>query len=409
MWLSPLSPDDDNNNGTLMYCTCTSTPTYTTYLPCPNNPTSQLHDNISSASFQDLSYYFAMAPAMINVLLTSFPGLNLPATLALPVPSTTSVAELRDRLAERIPALNDRLILTTTSNKQLAIHSCERISDLITTSEDEFLSLRLSARMCGGKGGFGSQLRAAGGRMSSKRKRNQGENNGSSRNLDGRRLRTVTEAKALAEYLAIKPDMEKKDKDQRRKRWEQVVELAERREEEIKSGSKGKIDGKWVEDKEEAGERTREAVLTAMGSGNYRDNMWSRSTSSASNASSSTSRNKGDSVTDTGSNDKTPPSDWDLHKPVPKTFFGFDEDDEFMSDEEDEEEQEDEEGDNEDEEGDNEDEELTKHNVVRTSEAPPSSQKQSKVDGKGKGKAKANQETTVKATTTTRSQRKAKA
>jgi len=48
--------------------------------------------------------------------------------------------------------------------------------------------------------------------MSSKRKRNQGEDNGSSRNLDGRRLRTVNEAKALAEYLAIKPDMAKREK-----------------------------------------------------------------------------------------------------------------------------------------------------------------------------------------------------
>ena len=103
--------------------------------------------------------------------------------------------------------------------------------------------------------------------MSSKRKRNQGEDNGSSRNLDGRRLRTVNEAKALAEYLAIKPDMAKREKEERKKRWEQVLELADRREEEIRTGSKSKVDGKWVEDKEEAGERTREAVLAAMKAG----------------------------------------------------------------------------------------------------------------------------------------------
>lgn len=109
--------------------------------------------------------------------------------------------------------------------------------------------------------------------MSSRRKKNAGENNSSNRNLDGRRLRTVNEAKALAEYLALKPEMEKKEKDARRRRWEQVVELAERKEEEIGGGNKGKVDGKWVEDKEEAGERAREAVQAAMRAGTYHDNL----------------------------------------------------------------------------------------------------------------------------------------
>lgn len=281
-----------------------------------------------------------MAPAtMINVLLTSFPGLNLPSTLALPVPSTTSVAGLEDILAERIPAFNDRLVLTTISNKQLALHSHQRISSYLASDEDAFLSLRLSARLCGGKGGFGSQLRAAGGRMSSKRKKNQGENNGSNRNLDGRRIRTVNEAKALAEYLEIKPDMEKKEKDQRRARWEQVVELAEKRGEEVKNGSKDKIDGKWVEDKEEAGERTREAVLAAMSSGDYKDNSLSAgSASSASNRSSDESSEDEDvPMSGTASKDTTPPSDLEpSRQSQARTFFGFDEDDEFMSDEEDE-------------------------------------------------------------------------
>lgn len=164
--------------------------------------------------------------------------------------------------------------------------------------------------------------------MSSKRKRNQGENNGSSRNLDGRRLRTVTEAKALAEYLAIKPEMEKKEKEERRARWEQVLELAEKREDEIKNGSKGKLDGKWVEDKEEAGERTREAVLAAMKSGNYRDNILSISESSK-GASGSSSEDE--VMGDTSSKATTPPSDLEGSQPKPRKFFGFDEDDEFLS------------------------------------------------------------------------------
>ena len=162
--------------------------------------------------------------------------------------------------------------------------------------------------------------------MSSKRKRNRGDENASSRNLDGRRLRTVNEAKALAEYLAIKPEMAKKEKEERRKRWEQVVEVADRREQELKSGSKGKVDGKWVEDKEEAGERTREAVLAAMKAGGYQDNLMAAESSSE------------DENMVPSSKGTTPPSDKEVAKPKEqaKKFFGFDEDDEFLSSDEDE-------------------------------------------------------------------------
>jgi len=78
--------------------------------------------------------------------------------------------------------------------------------------------------------------------MSSRKKKNQGEANGSSRNLDGRRLRTITEAKALAEYLALKPDMDKKEKEERRKRWQQVVELAEQQQDELKKWQQSSVE-----------------------------------------------------------------------------------------------------------------------------------------------------------------------
>ena len=176
--------------------------------------------------------------------------------------------------------------------------------------------------------------------MSSRRKKNQGENNGSNRNLDGRRLRTVNEAKALAEYLALKPEMAKKEKDARRKRWEQVVELAERKEEEIRSGSKGRVDGKWVEDKEEVAERTREAVLAAMKSGDYTDNLAKLSNGSSAESSETASerseRSEGESESVEGSSSKatTPPSTFKTSGTPGKKFFGFDDDEEYMSDEE---------------------------------------------------------------------------
>ncbi|KAI5295308.1 hypothetical protein KEM52_001759 [Ascosphaera acerosa] len=230
----------------------------------------------------------------ITVLLSSLPGLALPKTTALSIPSSATYNDLRDEISALLPGslTVDSLRLTTTSSHEITPSSARRLSSLVspsyttcqnhgttattttttTTTPSLFLSLRLSAPLCGGKGGFGSQLRAAGGRMSSRRKgrgANAEEDNGSSRNLDGRRLRTVTEAKALAEYLALKPGMDKKAKEARRERWEKVVEAAERTQEELRAGASGKgkakIDGGWMEDKEEAAERAREAVCGGGG------------------------------------------------------------------------------------------------------------------------------------------------
>lgn len=170
--------------------------------------------------------------------------------------------------------------------------------------------------------------------MSSRKKKNQ-EDHGSSRNLDGRRLRTVNEAKALAEYLAIKPEMEKKEKEKRRERWEQIVQLSEQKEAEIKSGSKGRIDGKWVEDKEESSERTRDAVLAAMKAGKYKDNLLS--TSHDSNSTQPSNNQSGsDEEKGTSSHESTPPpEEKKVEKGRARSFFGFDEDDEFMSSDDD--------------------------------------------------------------------------
>lgn len=269
-----------------------------------------------------------MGLRIINVFLTSFPGLKLPSTLSLPVDASTPITDLRHQLADRLPQIKSRLILTTTSNKEV-LSSPAPISSLLVSEHDSFLPLRLSVPLCGGKGGFGSQLRAAGGRMSSRKKNNQGDSNNSNRNLDGRRLRTVNEAKALAEYLALKPEMEKKEKEARRKRWEQVVELAERREVEVRDGSKGRVDGKWVEDKEEAGERAREAVLIAMRSGNYHDNLQGTLTGSSDIGTGQASH----SSEDNGMQEAQTRASVPKSNPAPnRSYTGFDDDDEFMSD-----------------------------------------------------------------------------
>ncbi|OAQ96495.1 hypothetical protein LLEC1_01382 [Akanthomyces lecanii] len=267
----------------------------------------------------------------LNVLVSTFGGLGLPPTIILPAQPSTTVTAFRHHLGQRLPNTDSRLILTTVSNKQLPNESEEPLSSYLSTEADDFLSLRLGIPLCGGKGGFGSQLRAAGGRMSSRKKKTQ-DDNGSSRNLDGRRLRTVNEAKALAEYLAIKPDMDKKEKEKRRARWEEIVQQTEAKEAEIKNGGKSMIDGQWAEDKEESSERTRDAVLSAIKAGNYTDNL----SSSHGSSSAAHGENASDSDADasTSSKESPPPvqsATGGKGKGTARTFFGFDDDDEFMS------------------------------------------------------------------------------
>ncbi|KAG5920101.1 hypothetical protein E4U61_000269 [Claviceps capensis] len=267
-----------------------------------------------------------MSPRNVNVLITTFGGLSLPPTLVVPTSEDTTISQLREEIVGRLPVSDHRLIITTLSNRQLPEFSEAPISTYLSSSQDEFLSLRLAVPLCGGKGGFGSQLRAAGGRMSS-RKKNQ-ENHGSSRNLDGRRLRTVNEAKALAEYLETKPDMEKKEKEKRRKRLEQIVQTSEERQAQMKNGGTGRLDGKWVEDKEESSERTREAVASVMMTGKYSDNLFGTShgsTSSEQAEEQSSLENESSASTEDDASSKG------KGKMVSKAFFGFDMDDEFMS------------------------------------------------------------------------------
>ncbi|RAL03784.1 telomere maintenance SDE2 family protein [Aspergillus ibericus CBS 121593] len=283
-----------------------------------------------------------MASQNVNVLLSTFPGLSLPSTLSFSLPSSSSVADLTEKITSYLPHTLplESLILTTTNNKQL-LPSSESLSSYL---DGTILPLRLSVPLCGGKGGFGSQLRAAGGRMSSKRKRNQGDDNGSSRNLDGRRLRTVNEAKALAEYLALKPEMDKKEKEERRRRWQAVVEAAEKRQEELKNGGgKQKLDGQWMEDKEEMNEKAREAVLMAMKDGmwtdNLRDTILGGSSTSASEGSGQDTPSSSEEESDDEQEmeDASGPSE-PARSAAPRRYIGFDEDDEFMSDSEEEEE-----------------------------------------------------------------------
>lgn len=167
--------------------------------------------------------------------------------------------------------------------------------------------------------------------MSSKKNRDRQDQNGSNRNLDGRRLRTVDEAKRLAEYLATKPEMERKEKEERRKRWEAVIDAAEATEAKIKAGkmgsNQGRLDAEYVESKENAEEKVREAVARAM-----REQMDVERTGSESSVEDEGSESTGEEgESSSGQDEGAGPSSKDT---TSRTFFGWDEDDEDMSDDE---------------------------------------------------------------------------
>lgn len=258
------------------------------------------------------------APTMINAHITAFTGLP---NLNLALPPTTSLATLISEIYTRLSLpTTTSLLLSTTSGRLLRSSPTTQISTFTLT---DLLTLRLTPPLCGGKGGFGSQLRAAGGRMSS-RKKSQ-ENSDSCRNLDGRRMRTVKEAKALAAWLEVKPEMDKKERETRMQRWRDIVEAAERREE---GGDKRRFDDvEWLEGLEEGKERTREAVLKSLksigiveeeGEGESSgESSGGEGSGSAEAAKKAMFKNKAEPV---------------KAVVVERKFVGWDDDDEFMSD-----------------------------------------------------------------------------
>jgi len=192
----------------------------------------------------------------------------------------------------------------------------------------------------------------------SSRKKSQ-ENSDSCRNLDGRRMRTVKEAKALAAYLEVKPEMEKAEKEKRLARWKKIVEDAERKGDDVEGEKKRFDDHVWIEMVEEDKERTREAVMRSLREG------WTDRGRDAGEGSGSVARSASGGSSGAGS-DAASDEEEVVKKTEMKRFAGWDEDDEFMSSDDDEDM-----GDIQEE--DEEDEEEEEEEVV----------------GKGKGKAKA--------------------
>ncbi|KDQ19230.1 hypothetical protein BOTBODRAFT_80002, partial [Botryobasidium botryosum FD-172 SS1] len=149
-----------------------------------------------------------------SLLLSTFPPFP---TLTLSAPSDTPISAIPELIAARYPLIPlSELSLARSAGPPLDLSDLP-LSEL-HDGDAPLVTLRLAPRILGGKGGFGSQLRAAGGRMSSQKT----SNNDSCRDLNGRRISTVKEAKKLAEYLESEPQRKQATAEAQRAKLEQL-------------------------------------------------------------------------------------------------------------------------------------------------------------------------------------------
>ncbi|EPB92464.1 hypothetical protein HMPREF1544_00762 [Mucor circinelloides 1006PhL] len=159
--------------------------------------------------------------------------------------AATTTLELKQQIYEITSIPIDEQVLRTRSGHTLVDQ------DLMT--HDEFLNIQLSGRMLGGKGGFGSMLRAQGGRMNAQKTTNFE----ACRDLQGRRIRTVNDAKKLQEELDAIPEREAEKREKIKKKIEEALKEREPRKYLFD-------DNKFLEDKEDVVENVKSAVSDAI-------------------------------------------------------------------------------------------------------------------------------------------------
>ena len=120
------------------------------------------------------------------------------------------------------------------------------------------IELEVGVRMLGGKGGFGQNLRAEGGRIS---KKLQDMSKDDCRDLHGRRISTVKEAQRLAEWLASEPERRKALDDAQKKKYARLERLLGR--EPKSSADFQEAAMKLAEDSRESPEETSEPSTSA--------------------------------------------------------------------------------------------------------------------------------------------------
>lgn len=136
-----------------------------------------------------------------------------PICLNLNSTSIETIGELKQHIEQKYGISRKEQKLMTYSGKYF--QDTDRL--ITSTKPYDYQICNLTVSVLGGKGGFGSMLRAQGGRMSSKKTTNFE----SCRDLQGRRLKTINDATKLVEYLNKEPERKRKRKEETEKKIEE--------------------------------------------------------------------------------------------------------------------------------------------------------------------------------------------
>jgi hypothetical protein len=194
--------------------------------------------------------------SLVNIILSPLAPLTTSVNLSLPM--DTLLSTLPQHITTRLPFPNLSSTSLLIRHQGYLLHPTTTTSLTLTSLQNapsDTIFFSLSLRLRGGKGGFGSQLRAQGGRMASRKRGPQDKS--SCRDLSGRRLKAVQDAKDLAEYITKQPALEKKARDERRKKLEAVLAQDPMR------GIKMDDNAYW-EDKERLVDNVKNAVKEAV-------------------------------------------------------------------------------------------------------------------------------------------------
>ncbi|RUS18186.1 telomere stability and silencing-domain-containing protein [Endogone sp. FLAS-F59071] len=163
-----------------------------------------------------------------------------------------TIATLKNRLHELTSVPPDAQRLTTLGGR--FITDDQLIFD--PAEPDGPITFNMSLRLPGGKGGFGSMLRAQGGRMASQKTTNYE----ACRDLSGRRLKTVNEAKKLADLLEKQPEIEKAKRERLQRKIERGLKEPPQKKHRFN-------DNKFLEDRVEVIEGVKNAVAAVVKKG----------------------------------------------------------------------------------------------------------------------------------------------
>ncbi|TKY90836.1 hypothetical protein EX895_000834 [Sporisorium graminicola] len=155
---------------------------------------------------------------MISVLVESFDP--FPKHLCLSLPAQATAADVLDGFSHALSAKTSTSFSITHHGRRLS--SGSKLSGLSSSNNAFPVVLQLRALLPGGKGGFGSMLRSQGGKMSAGARNT---NNDSCRDLNGRRLGVLKEAKKLAEYLEGESERKRQMDEAQKKKYAKLERM----------------------------------------------------------------------------------------------------------------------------------------------------------------------------------------